>query len=197
MRLPAPLERLVDELAGLPGIGPKTAQRLALYIMRVPVKEAADLADAIVQAREKVVPCSLCGYLTDQDPCLICRDSERDDHLLCLVEEAQDVVAIDRTGFKGKYFVLNSSQQVMSGLDLRKIDLVRLFNLIEHRKVSEIIMATNPTIDGEVVARYISELAKKQGIKVTKLAYGLPVGGDIEYIDEITLKRAFDGRNEI
>lgn len=197
MRLPAPLERLVDELAGLPGIGPKTAQRLALYIMRVPVKEAVDLADAIVQAREKVVPCSLCGYLTDQDPCLICRDSERDDHLLCLVEEAQDVVAIDRTGFKGKYFVLNSSQQVMSGLDLRKIDLVRLFNLIEHRKVSEIIMATNPTIDGEVVARYISELAKKQGIKVTKLAYGLPVGGDIEYIDEITLKRAFDGRNEI
>ncbi|MGE5423202.1 MAG: recombination mediator RecR [Ignavibacteriales bacterium] len=197
MRLPAPLERLVDELAGLPGIGPKTAQRLALYIMKAPIKEAAGLADAIAQAREKVVPCSLCGFLTDQDPCIICRDSERDDRLLCLVEDAQDVVAVDRTGFKGKYFVLNSTQQVMTGLDLRKIDLVRLFNMIEHRNVSEIIMATNPTIDGEVVARYISELAKKQGIKVTKLAYGLPVGGDIEYIDEITLKRAFDGRNEI
>lgn len=197
MRLPAPLERLVEELAGLPGVGPKTAQRLALHIMKVPVKEAADLADAIVQARDKVLPCGTCGYLTDHDPCSICRDHERDDRLLCLVEEAQDVVAIDRTGFKGKYFVLNNSPQVMRGLDLRKIDLAKLFNIIQQRGVSEIIMATNPTIDGEIVARYISEQAKKQDIKVTKLAYGLPVGGDIEYIDEITLKRALDGRNEI
>jgi recombination protein RecR len=195
MRLAAPIEKLADEFAKLPGIGPKTAQRLALYMMKVPKEEALALAGALAEAREKVVPCSQCGYLTDVDPCSICRNQERDSSVLCLVEEAKDVVAVERTGFSGKYFVLNNSR-LMDGLDLRNIDFPRLFSLLKERQVQEIIVATNPTIDGEVVARYIAEATKAQNIRVTKLAYGLPVGGDIEYTDEITLKRAFDGRSE-
>ncbi|MGI6551072.1 MAG: recombination mediator RecR [Syntrophomonadales bacterium] len=197
MRLAAPLEKLVDEFAKLPGIGPKTAQRLALHIMRVSQQEAAGLADAIIQAKSQVKHCGICGYLTDRDPCTICSDPERDDSLLCLVEESQDVIAIDRTGYRGKYFILNNNFQLLNGLDLRKIDFPQIFSILDTRKVKEIIVATNPTIDGEVVARYIAETTRPRGIKVSKLAYGLPVGGDIEYIDEITLRRSLDGRNEI
>ncbi len=197
MRLAAPLEKLVDEFAKLPGIGPKTAQRLALHIMRVSQQEAAGLANAIIQAKNQVMHCETCGYLTDKDPCAICSDPERDDSLLCLVEESQDVIAIDRTGYRGKYFVLNNNFQLLNGLDLRKIDFPRIFDILDKRQVKEIIIATNPTIDGEVVARYVAETTRPRGIKVSKLAYGLPVGGDIEYIDEITLRRSLDGRNEI
>lgn len=196
MRLAASLERLVDELAKLPGIGPKSAQRLALYIMKTPVEEANNLAQAIRLARERVVPCSICGYFTEHDPCAICQDEERDESLLCLVEEAKDVLAIERTRFKGKYYVLGT-RQLMSGLDLSKIDFSRIFALLKERQVKEIIVATNPTIDGEVIARYVAEATREEGVRVTKLAYGLPVGGDIEYIDEITLRRAFDGRSEV
>ncbi len=197
MRLAIPLQRLVDEFAKLPGIGPKTAQRLALHIMRTSTPEAAGLADAIVKAKQQVVPCSSCGFLTDVDPCAVCSDTERDETLLCLVEESQDVIAIDRTGFNGKYFVLNNSLQLMNGLDLQKIDFPLILRILEERGVREIIVATNPTIDGEVVARYIAETTRSKGIKVSKLAYGLPIGGDIEYIDEITLRRSFDGRLEV
>lgn len=197
MRLAIPLQRLVDEFAKLPGIGPKTAQRLALHIMRTSTPEAAGLADAIVKAKQQVVPCSSCGFLTDVDPCAMCSDTERDETLLCLVEESQDVIAIDRTGFNGKYFVLNNSLQLMNGLDLQKIDFPLILRILEERGVREIIVATNPTIDGEVVARYIAETTRSKGIKVSKLAYGLPIGGDIEYIDEITLRRSFDGRLEV
>ncbi len=197
MRLAAPLEKLIDELAKLPGVGPKTAQRLALYIMRVSKEEAGNLAKAIIEAKSKVINCSICGYLTDGDPCAICCSPERDDTLLCLVEESQDVIAIDRTGFNGKYFVLNNNFQLLNGLDLRKIDFPKIFDILEKRRVREIIVATNPTIDGEVVARYIAETTRSRDIKVSKLAYGLPVGGDIEYIDEITLRRSLDGRHEI
>ncbi len=197
MRLAAPLEKLVDELAKLPGIGPKTAQRLALHIMRISPQEVAELANTIIDAKNKVIPCSICGYLTDCDPCIICSDPDRDDSLLCLVEESQDVIAIDRTGFRGKYFVLNNNFQLINGLDLQKIDFPKIYDILEKRQVREIIVATNPTIDGEVIARYIAEVTRPKGIKVSKLAYGLPVGGDIEYIDEITLRRSLDGRNEI
>lgn len=197
MRLAAPLERLVDEFAKLPGIGPKTAQRLALYVMRISQQEAAGLAEAITRAKTQIIHCGTCGYLTDQDPCSLCNDTERDDSLLCLVEESQDVIAIDRTGFNGKFFVLNNNFQLMNGLDLRKIDFPKILEVVEKRGVKEIIVATNPTIDGEVVARYIAETTRTKGIKVSKLAYGLPVGGDIEYIDEITLRRSMDGRQEI
>ncbi|MGI6512818.1 MAG: recombination mediator RecR [Syntrophomonadales bacterium] len=197
MRLAAPLEKLVDELAKLPGIGPKTAQRLALHIMRISPQEAAELANTIIEAKNKVIHCSICGYLTDSDPCVVCSDPDRDDSLLCLVEESQDVIAIDRTGFRGRYFVLNNNFQLINGLDLQKIDFPKIFDILEKRQVREIIVATNPTIDGEVIARYIAEVTRPQGIKVSKLAYGLPVGGDIEYIDEITLRRSLDGRNEI
>lgn len=197
MRLAAPLEKLVDEFAKLPGIGPKTAQRLALHIMRVSQQEATGLANAIIHAKSMVMHCGICGYLTDSDPCAICSDPQRDDSLLCLVEESQDVIAIDKTGYQGKYFVLNNNFQLLNGLDLQKIDFPKIFDILEKRGVKEIIVATNPTIDGEVVARYIAETTRPQGIKVSKLAYGLPVGGDIEYIDEITLRRSLDGRNEI
>jgi recombination protein RecR len=197
MRLAAPLEKLVDEFAKLPGIGPKTAQRLVMYVMKMSSEEATGLANSILEAKNKVAPCGICGYFSDQDPCPICSDHERDNSLLCLVEDAQDVIAIERTGFRGKYFVLNSNLRLMNGLDLSKIDFRKIFDIMEQRGISEIIVATNPTIDGEVVARFIADHTKSRGIKVTKLAYGLPVGGDIEYTDEITLRRAIDGRNEI
>jgi len=197
MPLPRPLEELIEELMKLPGIGPKSAQRIALYIMKAPPAEARDLADAIKEAREKVKPCKICGNLTEEEPCTICRSEEREDSLLCLVEEPQDVIAFERTGYKGKYFVLNEQMSFLGGLDLRKIDFQRLQELIRARGVKEVIVATNPTIEGEVVAKYVAEVTRDLGVRVTKLAYGLPVGGDIEYVDEITLRRAFDGRSEV
>ncbi|MGE5372848.1 MAG: recombination mediator RecR [Solirubrobacterales bacterium] len=196
MRLAAPLEKLVEEFARLPGVGPKSAQRLALHMMSLPREQALALSHAITEARDRVAPCSECGYYTDRDPCRICQDHSRDESLLCLVEEAKDVLSVEKTGYRGKYLVLNFGPR-SSGMDLRRMDVDRLFVLLDSRKVREIIVATNPTIDGEVVARYVAETTRDRGIKVTKLAYGLPVGGDIEFIDEITLRRAFDGRSEL
>lgn len=197
MRLAAPLERLAEEFARLPGIGPKSAQRLALHIMRISEEEVLGLSDALVDVRNKVAPCQVCGYYTESNPCQICSDEIRDNSVLCLVEEAKDVIAMERTGYRGKYFVLGNSFHSSGLPDLRAIDFEKLFQLSRQRGVQEIIVATNPTIDGEVIARYVAERVRDQNISVTKLALGLPVGGDIEYIDEITLKRALDGRSPI
>ncbi|NLU49887.1 MAG: recombination protein RecR [Syntrophomonadaceae bacterium] len=197
MRLARPLEKLISELEKLPGIGPKSAQRLALHILRQAPSEVRELARALVEAREKIRPCSRCGNLTDEDPCWICTDIHRDGSIICVVEEASDVIALERAGYKGKYYVLNQAPRFLESGSLENLNIDRLLRNVVTSQVKEIVLATNPTIDGELTARYIAELAKPVGLRVTRLAHGLPVGGDIEYTDELTLRKALEGRQEI
>lgn len=197
MKLARPLENLIDQLVKLPTIGPKTAQRLALYILKMPAGEARLLAQAIIDAREKVFPCPRCGYLTDTDPCMICRDVNREKGVLCVAEEANDIIAIERTGFRGRYFVLNKEFNLMEDHNLEDLNISGLRNMLAAGEVKEVVLALNPDIDGEVIARYLAGIAAEYGVKTTRLAHGLPVGGDIEYADEITLRMAIEGRKEI
>ncbi len=196
MRLARPLENLIDQLQKLPSIGPKTAQRLALYILRAPAEESRRLANAIIEVREKVFPCSICGNLTDVDPCSICSNSTRSKDSLCIVEEPSDIISIERTGYCGQYFVLNRSFRLMEDSDPTDMNLKPLLNTLNKGEVQEVILALNPNIDGEVMSRYLASVVSQHDIKVTRLAYGLPIGGDIEFADEITLRRALEGRNE-
>ena len=196
MRLARPLENLIDRLQKLPGIGPKTAQRLALFILKLPPEEARQLAQSIIDAREKVYPCPRCGFLTDEDPCIICRDVNRDRTLLCLVADSSDIIALERSGYRGQYFALNRSFSLMDDFDLGDINLQPLNKLLAQGHIKEVILAFNPDMDGEVLARYLAATLSRQGIKVTRLAHGLPVGGDIEFADEITLRMAIEGRKE-
>lgn len=196
VRLARPLETLIDQLLKLPTIGPKTAQRLALYILKLPENEARQIAHSIIDAREKVFPCSSCGYLTDTDPCHICSDQSRDSSLLCIVEEASDIIAIERTGFRGRYYVLNKSFHLMDGLNLEELKLQSLLQRLAQGDIREMVLALNPDIDGEVLSRYLAETARPYQVRVTRLAHGLPVGGDIEFADEITLRRAIEGRSD-
>jgi len=196
MKLAQPLEALVDNLLKLPTIGPKSAQRLAMYIMKIPEEEARQLAVSIINAREKVFPCSNCGYLTDVDPCTICTDENRDNTLLCIAEEVTDVIAIERTGFNGQYYVLNKDFNILKGNDIEDIDINSLEQRLAAGAIKEVVLALNSDIDGEVMSRYIASIVNRFGVKVTRLAHGLPVGGDIEFTDELTLKRAMEGRKE-
>ncbi|MGI6467676.1 MAG: recombination protein RecR [Syntrophomonadaceae bacterium] len=197
MRLTRALENLIEQLQKLPTIGPKTAQRLALHLLKVPEAQAQALAEAIIEARTSVRPCSQCGYLTEADPCVICRDSTRDKSLLCIAEEASDVMAIERSGYRGQYYVINKAFSLMGGNRLEDIDLAPLLDKLSGGEIRELILALNPDIDGEVLARYIAGLAAAYPVRITRLAHGLPVGGDIEYTDEITLRKAIEGRKEI
>jgi recombination protein RecR len=197
LRLARPLENLIDQLLKLPTIGPKTAQRLALFILKLPENEARQIAQAIIDAREKVSPCSTCGCLTDIDPCAICQDQGRNRRLLCVVEETSDVIAIERTGFRGRYYVLNKNFHLMEGFNLDDLHLQPLIEQLASGDIEEMVLALNPDIDGEVLSRYIADLAKPHNVRVTRLAHGLPVGGDIEFTDEITLRRALEGRSDI
>jgi len=197
MRLARPLENLIDQLMKLPTIGPKTAQRLGLYILKMPAEEARQLAQAVIDAQEKVFPCSICGYLTDVDPCPICSDPRRSSGSLCVVEEASDIIAIERTGYNGKYFVLNRSFRLMDDHDLSDLKLEPLLKIVQTGQVKEVILALNPNIDGEVMSRFLASVVGREEVKVTRLAHGLPVGGDIEFADEITLRRALEGRKEM
>jgi len=197
MRLALPLEKLIDQLLKLPGIGPKTAQRLALYILKMPLEEAGQLAQAIIKARKEVFPCSNCGYLTDTDPCRICQDQSRDRAVLCIVEESSDIIAVERTGYQGRYFVLNKDFNLMEDNDLEALQLKPLIKKLESGEIEEIILALNPDIDGEIISRFLADMAVKYGVKATRLAYGIPVGGDIEFTDEITLRKALEGRKEL
>lgn len=196
MRLARPLENLIDQLQKLPSIGPKTAQRLALYILRTPIEEANQLAKAIIEVQEKVFPCSVCGNLTDVDPCSICSNPGRSIDSLCIVEEASDIISIERTGYNGQYFVLNRSFRLMEDSDPTEMNLKPLLKTLEEGAVQEVILGLNPNIDGEVMSRYLASVVSQHNIKVTRLAYGLPIGGDIEFADEITLRRALEGRKE-
>ncbi len=193
-----PLNELVNQFSRLPGIGKKTAQRLAYSILEQPPERAKQFAEALVNAREKIHFCSVCQSLTDLDECQICSDSNRDHSVICVVEEPRDVMAFERTReFSGVYHVLHGVISPLDNIGPDKLRIKELMARLSDGSVKEIIMATNPTVEGEATASYISRLVKPMNIKVTRLAYGIPVGGDLEYADEYTLARALEGRNEI
>ena len=193
-----PIAKLVEEFEKLPGIGHKTAQRLAFYILNLPADRAQDLADAIKEAKEKIRYCSVCGNLTDIDPCTICSSPSRDCHTICVVEESRDIIAMERAReFKGLYHVLQGTISPMDGIGPEDIRIKELLTRLGDDTVKEIIMATNPDIEGEATAMYIAKLLKPLGIRITRIAHGIPVGGDLEYTDEVTLARAIEGRREL
>lgn len=190
-----PLTRLINELGRLPGIGGKTAQRLAFHILSLPDDEARSIADAIVNAKMKMKYCSVCGNLTDTDPCSICRDSKREQDIICVVENPRDVLAIERVKeYRGLYHVLHGAISPMEGVGPDDINLRSLMIRLQQHDIKEIILATNPNIEGEATAMYITKLVKPTGIKVSRIAHGIPVGGDLEYADEETLLKALEGR---
>lgn len=193
-----PPARLAEQFERLPGIGHKTAQRLAFHILSLSDEQAAEFAQSIIQAKQKIHYCSVCQNLTDEDICTICRDTKRDRSTICIVEDFRDVVAIERTHeYNGQYHVLQGTISPVDGIGPEQIRIKELLARLNDETVKELIMATNPTVEGEATAMYISRLTRPLGIKVTRLAYGIPVGGDLEYADEVTLSRALEGRNII
>ena len=197
MALPEPLTRLIEELQRLPGIGPKSAQRLAFHILKTPREQADRLADAVRDVKERVTYCSICSNITDSDPCHFCSDSSRDPHVICVVEEPQNVSAIEKTReFRGLYHVLMGSISPLQGIGPDDLKIKSLLARVTDG-VSEIILATNPTVEGEATAIYLARLLKPLGVKVTRIATGVPVGSDLEYADEITVHKALEGRREV
>ena len=193
-----PLNRLINELSKLPGIGGKTAQRLAFHILSMDDKSAMELADAISDAKRSMRYCSVCGNLTDTDPCSICSDESRDKSVICVVESPKDVVAMEKIReYRGYYHVLHGAISPMDGIGPDDINLKSLIVRLQNEDVKELIIATNPNIEGEATAMYIARLIKPSGIKVTRIAHGIPVGGDLEYADEVTLLKAMEGRREL
>ncbi len=193
-----PIQRLIEALERLPGIGPKSASRLAFHILRMPQDQVHDLADAIATLKENIVYCSRCQNLSQTDPCAICSDPARDPHLVCVVEDPLDVVAIERTGvYKGLYHVLHGVINPVEGIGPEDLRVDALLERLEREPIEEIVIATNPNMEGEATAMYLARLIHPKGIRVTRLARGLPVGGDLEYADEITLSRALEGRRDI
>ncbi len=193
-----PLERLVEQFERLPGIGRKTAGRLAYHLLSRSEAEAKAFAEAILEAKEKIHYCNCCQNLTDLDLCPICTDTGRDRRLICVVEDPRDVMAFERTReYNGMYHVLHGVISPMDGIGPDQLHIKELMSRLADGEVEEIIMATNPTVEGEATASYLSRLLRPMGIKVSRLAYGIPVGGDLEYADEVTLSRALEGRNEI
>lgn len=196
--LPEPLARLIDELTKLPGIGPKTAQRLAFYLLESPDSEVKILAEAMVEARRSLKHCSRCYALTDRDPCALCQDSRRDASLLCVVAEPKDMLALEKTReFKGIFHVLGGLISPLDGIGPDHLRIRELISRLQEGKVKEIVVATSPSATGEATALYLAKLIKPLGVKVTRLACGLPMGGDLEYADEVTLSRALEGRREL
>ena len=192
------VQKLIKEFEKFPGIGHKTAVRLAFYVLEEDETFAKNMADAIVEAKSKVKFCSKCFNLTDIEPCSICSNPKRDKELLCVVEDVKDVVAMEKTHeFKGLYHVLHGAISPMNNVSASDIKIKELVSRLSDNEIKEVILATNPTIEGEATAMYISRLLKPLGIKVTRIAHGIPVGGDLEYTDEITLIKALEGRREM
>lgn len=192
------LDKLVEQFERLPGIGKKTARRLAFYVITRPDGMAQKFSDALLEAKAKIRYCSVCQNLTDGEICSICASSERDRSVICVVEDPQDVMAFERTReFRGLYHVLHGAVSPLDGVGPEQLKIRELMKRLSSGEVTEIIIATNPTVEGEATASYISRLIKGMGIKVTRLAYGIPVGSDLEYADEVTLSRALEGRNEL
>jgi recombination protein RecR len=197
MSLPEPLTRLIEELQRLPGIGPKGAQRLAFYMLKAPRENAERLAAALRDLKERVTYCSICNNITDLDPCEYCRNPDRDPHVICVVEEPQNVSGIEKTrDFKGTYHVLMGAISPLQGIGPDELKIKGLLARIGSG-VSEVILATNPNVEGEATALYLARLLKPLGVKVTRIAMGVPVGSDLEYADEVTMHKALEGRREV
>ena len=193
-----PLTKLIEQFERLPGIGRKSAQRLAFHVLSLPREKAQEFADAILEAHDKIKKCKICQSLTESEVCPICSDTARDRGIVCVVENSQDVIAFERTReYHGLYHVLHGLISPMDGVGPDQLYLKELLSRMGSGEIAEVVMATNPTVEGEATAMYIARLLKPMGVKVTRLAYGIPVGGNLEYADEVTLYRALEGRSEI
>jgi recombination protein RecR len=194
---PAPLARLVDELRRLPGVGPKSAQRIAFHLLRVPKEEAERLAEAVADLQQALRLCSICNAVTDRDVCSTCADAGRSDRLLCVVEEPHNLLAVERTrDFKGRYHVLHGSLSPLQGIGPDELKVQGLLDRVRAGGVEEVILATSPTVEGEATAAYLARLLKPLGVRVTRIAMGVPVGSDLEWADEVTMAKALEGRRE-
>ena len=194
---PEPVSRLIAELKELPGIGAKSAQRITFHILRASADEAQHLARAIQNVKEKIVTCSVCNNVTDEDPCAYCSSPDRNSRLVCVVEEPPNVVAIEKTHeFKGRYHVLMGSLSPLSGIGPEQLKIAGLLSRLADGEVEEVILATNPNVEGEATAIYLSKLIKPLGVKVTRIAMGIPVGSELDYADEVTVGKALEGRRE-
>ncbi|MBE4907796.1 recombination protein RecR [Bacillus luteolus] len=198
MHYPEPISKLIDSFMKLPGIGPKTAVRLAFFVLSMKEDVVLDFAKALVNAKRNLTYCTQCGHITDQDPCYICDDERRNKTIICVVQDPKDVIAMEKMKeYNGLYHVLHGAISPMDGIGPEDIKIPDLLKRLQDDTVQEIILATNPNIEGEATAMYISRLLKPTGIKLTRIAHGLPVGGDLEYADEVTLSKAMEGRREL
>lgn len=192
------IQDLIEELGRLPGVGPKSAQRIAFHILDADPEEVRSLANSIVEAKTRVHFCAICGNVTVETECRICSDPRRDPSVICVVEESKDVIAIERTReFRGRYHVLGGAINPIAGIGPEQLRLTQLMGRLQDGTVTEVIIATDPNLEGEATATYLMRLLRPMGLRVTKLASGLPVGGDLEYADEVTLGRAFEGRHQV
>ena len=195
---PDPVARLIEALQRLPGVGPKTAQRLTFFLLKRPADEVQELALALTELKTRIIHCTRCWNVTEEDPCRICRDPARDARTLCVVEEPNDLLALERTGeFKGRYHVLLGALSPLDGIGPEDIKVRELLARLEAESVDEVILATNPSVEGEATAIYLAKLLRPLGVRITRIARGLPVGGDLEYADEVTLSKALEGRKEM
>jgi recombination protein RecR len=198
MALPPPLQNLIDQFKRLPGVGAKSAQRLAFHVLKTPREETERLCDAIREVKDRVTYCSICNNITDVDPCTFCADDSRDVRMICVVEDPQNVHVVEKTGgFRGVYHVLLGALSPLQGIGPEDLKIKGLLTRIDRGGVEEIILATNPTVEGEATAIYLARLFKPLGLKVTRIATGLPVGSDLEYADELTMGKAMEGRREV
>jgi recombination protein RecR len=195
---PEPVARLIDALQRLPGIGPKTAQRLTFYLLKRPTDEVRELGDALLAMKEKITYCRICFNVTDEDPCRICNDPRRDPNVVCVVEEPNDLLAMERTGeYRGRYHVLLGALSPLDGIGPDDLKIRELLARLEGKETAEVILATNPNVEGEATALYLAKLLRPLAVRITRIARGLPVGGDLEYADQVTLSKALEGRREI
>lgn len=198
MYYPEPISKLIDSFMKLPGIGPKTAARLAFFVLTMKEDTVSTFAKALIDAKRNLMYCSVCGHITDVDPCQICSDKQRDISMICVVQDPKDVIAMEKMrDYQGLYHVLHGAISPMDGVGPEDINVASLITRLQDERIQELILATNPTIEGEATAMYISRLVKPSGIRTTRIAHGLPVGGDLEYADEVTLSKALEGRREL
>jgi recombination protein RecR len=193
-----PVQELIDELGRLPGVGPKSAQRLAFHLLKLPKDDALRLARAITEVKDRITFCRTCWNVSEGDQCELCADPRRDSHVVCVVEEPRDIVAVEKTQeYRGRYHVLHGAINPIEGIGPDQLKVKELLDRLDPEAITEVILCTNPNIEGEATAMYLARLLKPLGVKVTRIASGLPVGGDLEYADELTLGRALEGRREV
>ena len=195
---PEPVARLIEALQRLPGIGPKTAQRLTFFLLKRPVEEVRELSESLVAVKDRIVYCTICFNVTDRNPCRICAEPARDGRVLCVVEEPNDLLAMERTGeYRGRYHVLLGALSPLDGIGPDDLKVRELLARLDGSAIAEVILATNPNVEGEATALYLAKLLRPLGLRITRIARGLPVGGDLEYADQVTLSKALEGRREI